>query len=148
AYCRIGTLSLRKGGLGHALSPHQPRGGIVSFDAARLIINSVLLLALLSELLLDRPRPRPHRRILDRDGVFERARPGPRPAFEQMQVLARALIISLRTEVRHVDHQRIALPMAARVAVPLAEAGRQVRTSVHDDVPLPPFPLTHIDDHG
>src|SRR5271167_3905631 len=48
--------------------------------------------------------------------VFERGWPGPCPALDQMQVLASAPIIGFRTEIRHVDHERIAFPMAARVA--------------------------------
>src|SRR5262249_48744632 len=68
---------------------------------------------------------------------------GPRPALDEVQVLARAAIIGLRAEVRHVDHQRISLPVAARVAKPLADAGRQVRAAVHDDVALPALSLAH-----
>ena len=64
-----------------------------------------------------------------------------------MQILARALKIGLRTEVRHVDDEGIALPVAARVAIPLADAGRQMRASVHDDVALPPLSLTHVVEH-
>src|SRR5215470_16283977 len=52
--------------------------------------------------------------------------------------------IGLGTEVRHVDHQRIALPATARVAVPLAYLCWQVRAPVHDDVALPPLPLTDV----
>src|SRR5216684_1545172 len=64
--------------------------------------------------------------------------------LDQMQVLAGALVIGLRTEVRHIDHERVALPVAARVAIPLADAARQVRTSVHDDVALPALTLAHV----
>ena len=71
-------------------------------------------------------------------------RPGARPALDQVQVLARALEIGLRTEVRHVDDERVALPVAARVAVPLADVGRQMRASVHDDVALPALALAHV----
>src|SRR5262245_16888960 len=115
----------------------QPRQAEVSFDAARLVINSVLLLALPGELLLDRPRPRPHGRIFYRDNVRKRLWPGARPALDQVQVFARALEIGFGTEVRHVDHKRVALPTAARVAVPLADVSGQVRAAVHDDVALP-----------
>src|ERR1700730_6792581 len=87
----IGTSSLRKGELFHAPSMQQPRETKVSFDAARLVIDSVLHLALLGELFLRGPRPRPHRRIFDRDLVFERGWARPREALDQMQVLARAL---------------------------------------------------------
>src|SRR5712671_160104 len=55
--------------------------------------------------------------------------------------------MGLGTEVCHVDDERVALPMAARVAVPLADIGRQMRTCVHDDVALPALPLTHVVEH-
>ena len=58
--------------------------------------------------------------------------------------LPRTLVIGLGTEIRHVDHERSALPAAARVAVPLAYVGRKVRAPVHDDVTLPPLPLTDV----
>src|SRR5215475_7437886 len=61
-----------------------------------------------------------------------------------MEVLARALKIGFGAEIGDVDHQRIAFPMAARIAVPLADIGRQVRRPVHDDVALPPLSLAHI----
>src|SRR3984893_6925155 len=72
---RVGTSSLCKGELLHARSTQQPRKGIVSLVAARLVINSVRLLALLDELLRDRPWRRPHGRLLDGDHVFEGVRP-------------------------------------------------------------------------
>jgi hypothetical protein len=58
--------------------------------------------------------------------VREVVRTGPGPALDKMQILPRALIISLRAEVRHIDDEAIALPMAARVAVPLADACLQL----------------------
>src|ERR1700680_2785951 len=85
---RIGTSSLRKGEIFHAPSMQQPREAKVSFDAARLVIKSVLLIALLGELFLDGPWPRPHGRIFDRYSVFERGWPGARPALDPMHVLA------------------------------------------------------------
>src|SRR3984893_18599967 len=95
---RIGTTSLRKGEFFHAPAMQQPREAEVSFDAAGLVIKSVLLVALLGELFLDGPWPRPHGRIFDRDLVFERGRAGTRPALDQVLVLARSLEIGLRTE--------------------------------------------------
>src|SRR5258708_37457662 len=123
---------------------NDPRETIVSLDATRLGIKSVVLVALPGELFPDGPWPRPYGRIFDRDIIFERARRGTPPAFNQVQVLACALKIGLRAEVRHVDHKRIALPMAARVAVPLTDVGRQMRACVHDDGALPPLALTHV----
>src|SRR5262249_62172904 len=70
--------------------------------------------------------------------------PGARPPLDQVQVLARAKEIGLRTEVGDVDDERIALPMAARVAEPLTDRGRQVGAPVHDDVALPPLALIDV----
>src|SRR5262245_33413751 len=117
---------------------------IVSFDAARLVIEPVVLVALPCEVLPDGPGPGPHGRIFDRHDVFKRVRAGPFPALDQVQVLARALIIGLRAEVGHVDDERVAFPAATRVAVPLADAGRQMWPPVHDDVALPALALPHI----
>src|SRR5260370_35200141 len=125
----------------------QPRETKVAFEAARLGIQSVLLVALPGELLLDGPRPRPHGRIFDRDLVGEGLWPGACPALDQVQVLARALIVGLRTEVGHVNDEAIALPMAARVAEPLTDGGRQMGAAVHDNVSLPSLPLTHVVEH-
>src|SRR6266851_5426807 len=81
-FCRrVRTSPLRKGELFHTRPPHQPREAVVSFDAAGLVIKSVLRVALFGELLLDGPWPRPHRRIFDGHDVFERGWPGPRPVL-------------------------------------------------------------------
>src|ERR1700739_1618395 len=61
-----------------------------------------------------------------------------------MQVLAGALVVGLCTEVRHIDHERVALPVAPRVAVPLADVGRQVWTPVPDEVALPTLTVAHV----
>src|SRR5262249_39960031 len=67
--------------------------------------------------------------------------------LDQMQVLTRALKIRLRTEIRYVDDEGIALPVPARIAIPLADAGRQMGAAVHHDVALPPLSLTHVVEH-
>src|SRR5438105_4923534 len=103
-----------------AVSTKQSWETIVSFDAARLSVYSVFLVVLQNEFLFGSPGPHPHRRVFDGHNIFKGGRTGSRPAFDQVQILARALEIGLRTEIRHVDHQRIALPVPARVAVPLA----------------------------
>src|SRR5260221_8222783 len=145
--CRIGTSSLGEGEVCLPRRKHHRWEGVVSFGATRLVVYSVFLLALSRELLLDGPWACPRSRVFDGDLVFEGVRAGPRPALDQVQVLAGALKISLWTEVRHVDHERIAFPMAARVTIPLADVGRQVGTPVHEDVPLPASPLTHVVEH-
>src|SRR5882672_2656978 len=85
---RVGSLALRKGLLFRARSVHQSRETVISLVAAGLVIDSVLLLALLGELLLHRPWPRPHRRIFDRDRILKRIWSGADPALDKMQVLA------------------------------------------------------------
>ena len=72
---RIGTSPCRKSGLFHAPSMQKSRESVVAFNAQWFGINPVLLVALLAELLLDGPRPGPHRRILDRGLVGECCRP-------------------------------------------------------------------------
>src|SRR5262249_42133967 len=126
----IVTAPLRKGYVFRAPSMQQPRETVVAFEAARLGIQSVLLVALSAELLLDFPRLRPHGRIFDRDLVGKGPWPGARPALDQVQVLARALIIGFRTEIGNVDDEGLALPAAARVAEPLTDVGWQVRAPV------------------
>src|SRR6202008_3031648 len=46
-----------------------------------------------------------------------------------------------------VDDERISLPVAARIAEPLADVGRQMRPAVHDDGPLPSLALADVVDH-
>src|SRR5580700_4146302 len=140
----IRTSPFGKGALFIASAMNDPGKTVISLDAARLGIEPVGGLALPGELFPNGPWPRPHRGIFNRHLVFEGVRPSTCPALAEMQIFARALEIGLGTEVRHVDHERIALPMAARVAVPLADAGRQMRASIHDDVALPPLALTHV----
>src|SRR2546423_14546852 len=71
---RVGAFSLCKGEVFHARRVHQACETIISFDAARLVINPVLLIILPGELLFYGPGPRSHRRIFDGDLVFERRR--------------------------------------------------------------------------
>jgi hypothetical protein len=89
--CRIRTTSLDKGALFHEPSMQHPGQAHVSFDAARLAIDPVPLVALPRKLLLDPPRPRPHGRIFDRDVVLERVWRGPGPTgsnLDEVQILA------------------------------------------------------------
>src|SRR5262249_40710411 len=141
---RIWASSVREGLFFHAPTMYYSRQAIVSLNAAWLVIKSVLGVALPGELLLGGPWPRPYGWIFSGHDVFERRWPRPGPALHQVQVLPRTLVIGLGTEVRHVDHQRIALPATARVAVPLAYLCWQVRAPVHDDVALPPLPLPDV----
>src|SRR5215470_5567191 len=69
---RVGAAALREGPLLHAPSVQQSRQAVVSLEAARLVINPVLLVALPGELLLHGPWSSPHCRILDQDLVRQR----------------------------------------------------------------------------
>ena len=94
----------------------------------------------------DRPRPRIHVRILDRDLVGNRVRVGAREAFDQAQ---RAAVRdapdacrrgvgrdpSLVVEVRRLDDQRVAVPAAPRISRPRADARVEVRSSVDGNDP-------------
>src|SRR5262249_32458268 len=141
---RVWATSLRIGQLFHTCTPQQPRMAIVSFDAARLVVEPVVLLALSREILFDGPGPGPHRRILDRHDVFQADRTGAPPALHQVKIFARALIVGLRTEVGDVNDEGVALPTPARIAVPLADTGRQMRPPIHDDVALPALTLPDV----
>src|SRR5262249_42856283 len=106
---RIHTSPLREGELFDPSSMEQPWEAKVSLDTARLGIESVRLVALPGEFLLGGPGPGPYGRVFDGNFVRKRHRPGPRPALHQVQVFARALKIGLRTEVRNIDHEGVAL---------------------------------------
>src|SRR6516162_3731647 len=86
--CRIRTSSFCKCTLFDSPPVQQPWQAKISFIAARLVINSVLLIALPREVYLRGPGPSPDRGILDGDRVFERGRAGAGPALDEVQVLA------------------------------------------------------------
>src|SRR5262249_45073809 len=108
--CRMRTPLIGEGEVCLARREQHRWQGVVSFDAARLVIDAILLVALPGELLFDGPGPRPNCRVFDGDLIGERVRAGPRPALDEVQVLARALIVNLRAEVCHIDDERITLP--------------------------------------
>src|SRR5262249_4706909 len=128
----------------HAPSVQQSRQAVVPLDAAWLVIDPVLLFALSGELLFHDPWTGPHSRIFDQDLVRKSLWPGACPALDQVQVLARPEHVGLGTEVGHIDHERVTLPMAARIAEPLTDVGRQVRTAIHDNIALPALALVHV----
>src|SRR5690348_14993714 len=141
-------MPLRKGELLDSSCLHQGGQSIISFDATRLVINPVFLIALLGELLLDGPRTSPHGRVFDGDLVLQRLGSGARPTLDEMQVVARAQEIGFGAEVRNINDESIAVPVAARIAVPLADACGKMWASVHNDVALPALALTDVIKHG
>ena len=149
--CRVGAFARRERVVPRRASAEQHRRqAVVPLVAPRLVVDPIRLLVLPAHFLLHGPRFRPRRRILDRHGVLERLRVHARPAFDQVQVLARALEVDLRREVRDVDDQRVAFPVAARVAEPLPDRRREVRALLDRDDALPPLALADVveDRHG
>src|SRR6266436_2545793 len=53
--------------------------------APRLIVDSIRRIALLFQFLLDGPRSRPRRRVVNGDDILDRVRVETRPAFHEMQ---------------------------------------------------------------
>src|SRR5207244_3745176 len=82
----------------------------------------------------ERPRSRPHRRIVDRRFVVDGLRADAREALDEMQASLRdASELLLVREVRRIDDQGVALPVTARVAVPLPDLLVEMRTAVQRD---------------
>ena len=80
-----------------------------------------------------RPRPRERRRIRDGELVRDRVGADPREALHQARLGARPLKARLPLEVDRLDHERVALPAAARVADPAWE--RAMRAAIKRDDP-------------
>src|SRR5262245_57494330 len=76
-----------------------------------------------------RPRPGPHPRIFHRELVENRVFVGPRDSFTHVQFLV-SLERSAVFEIGGVDDQGVTLPMADRVAHPLADVLGQMWTPV------------------
>ena len=116
---RVGAAPFGKrpvvGARSHELS-HQ---AVVPLVTPGLVIDPVLLVVLFGPLLLDGPWFRPRRRIFQRGDELDRVRAGTGPPLNQMEVLPSALVAVLGGKVRDVDHQRVPLPPAARIALPL-----------------------------
>src|SRR5690606_25467953 len=83
--------------------------------------------------ILARPRPHPGVRIVDRELVEDPIVRNPRQTLGDDEMLARAAKRSLSGEVRGRDHERIAVPVTARRALPLANLLRQRRAAVERD---------------
>src|SRR6185436_8546784 len=81
----------------------------------------------------------PSRAVVHRNDVLQVVAPGTGEPFDQMQVLARSLIVRFRCEVGHVDDQRIAFPVTSGVAMPLPDLLRNMRGSSDRNDALPPF---------
>src|SRR6266702_7417401 len=90
------------------------------------------------------PRLRKRRRIVDGKLIEERIRIEAPEAFDEAHVLAGASESRLVGEIRRLEDQGIALPMAARVPLPLADMLWQMRTPVDgDDTGL----MSHLDEN-
>ena len=88
--------------------------------APGFFIDPILGVVLFLVFLLDGPGSRPRGWILDRDAVLDGARIQTCPAFDEMKIFLGSLEVGLWAEIGDVHHQRIPLPVASRVAPPLA----------------------------
>src|SRR6267142_5239888 len=112
--------------------------------APRLVVDPVRLIVLPGIFLLDSPWLRPRGRIFYCDGVLERVWTGAGPAFDQMPVLAGSHEVGLGAEIGDIDHQRFALPSAARIAKALPHLPRKMRAAHDRDNALPPLSLSPV----
>src|SRR5207245_7678858 len=111
--------------------------------APRLVVNAVRFIALHGIFLLDGPRFRPRGRVFYCDDVLDRVCTGARPAFDQMPVFTRPHEVRLGTEIGDIDHQRLALPSAPRIAKALADVARKMRAAVYGQHAMHYLSLPH-----
>src|SRR5712691_10302474 len=140
----IRTLALLEGELVCARARKQRRHAVIALVTAGLVEDPIVALVLFIQFLLDRPRPRPYRRVLDRHGVLDRLLVDARPSFHEMQVLMGSVEVRLGREVGDVHDQRIAIPPPARVSPPEPDVGRQMRRRRDRDHTLPPLSLPGV----
>src|SRR5207249_8893310 len=69
---------------------------------------------------------------------------GARPALDQMPVLTGSHEVGFGTEIGDIDHERSALPSAARIAEALPDVARKMRAPVDRNNALPALPLSHV----
>ena len=79
------------------------------------------------------PFRRPRRGIVDRELVLQRVRIDAAEALDQVQVLRRAAEPGLLREVGGVHHERVAFPVADRIAGQRSDVRRRVRPPVQRD---------------
>jgi hypothetical protein len=72
-------------------------------------------------------------RIVDCEFVEDGILVGPREALDQMQVLIGVAEVRLVREIGCVDYECVSLPMTARIAEPLTDIFRDMRTPVQRD---------------
>ena len=93
-----------------------------------------------------RPGPGPHRRVGDGDLVVEGSGTRPGQPLDEVEAVGRPAEVGGRREVGRFDHQRVALPVAARVAVQLPHGPGQVRLPGQGDDPRVVNHLVHEDE--
>src|ERR1700680_2273186 len=108
------------------------------------LVDLVFLIGLLFQRLHCRPRTRPCGRIFDSYRVLKPILAYAFEALDHVSVLTRAQIIRLGREVRNVDDQRVALPMAARIPLIGPDARRQVLAAVDRNCADETLPLERV----
>src|SRR5262249_41895012 len=82
---------------------------------------------------LGSPRTRPRRLIFNGESILNRVRIDSRKSFDHSHVFARSSQRILSVEVRRLDHESVSVPMTARIAKPLANISRDMRSAVERD---------------
>src|SRR5271155_1134338 len=108
-------LLLRLVGISFSGSLENAGKGIVAFVAGVLVDGP----APASKRILDHPSPGKRRRILHRCTVQKRVAVEGLETLHHVEILRRALEFQPRVEIGRIDHQRIAFPVADRIAQPL-----------------------------
>src|SRR5438128_1341274 len=140
----IRTPALGKGPLLCARPRELSCQAVVPLVTPWLHVETIGFDGLPGQFLFHRPRLRPRRRIVDRDDILQRVGVDTRPAFDQVQVLARSLEVGLRAEIRHVDNERLALPAPPRVSPPEPDVRGEMRLCGQRNDPLPSLSLTRV----
>ncbi len=112
-----------------AVDRQDTRHPVVAFVARVFVERTVVLV----QGNLSGPGLRPCCRIADREPVVDRVRGDAGQSLDQAQAVRRPPEVGLAREVRRLDDQRVALPMATRVAVPLPDMVREWWASVQRD---------------
>src|SRR5690348_3309242 len=103
-------------------------------------IFEILITGFLSERESDLERRRVRLRIVDRYFIMHLVRTRARKALDRLHGVAGGSAAAIADdsrpvaqEIRGLDHQRVALPVAARVAHVGTDVGARMRTAVHGD---------------
>src|SRR2546425_8083044 len=113
---------------------------VLKVEAVALVVQELEILLLVTiEDHAHIPRPREHLWIFDGSGVIDVIRIDQRVAFRDVERIAVEIAgpvePGLVVEMDHVDHERVALPAAARISEPPLDLAGRMRVANGKDVP-------------